>query len=245
MVTGKTGPVLSLTPPKPTGTIPQQSISIRNPTQRMSGFSSDSKYYLHLESWRDTGAGVPHVRLQIVEISANSCVSQGCVATKFGEADAGLGLEVAENQVLQQTQALRQTLQLSSPVAGVSLPIISRSQTTDGDGMTAETVLVQFAINRPPVEIQLRQRGAVSMAKVPTDQASTVKATMQLAVRYLGRQRSLDSLENLREQTLTYSIREVLLGPDRTTFVVLITATRPDFEGYLGSTLVQSFKLAQ
>ncbi len=66
---------------------------------------------------------------------------------------------------------------------------------------------------------------------------------MVLEVDVHGQRRSLDSLNDFRPWVLDYSIREVHLSPDGQHMAILITATRPTFEGTPGTTLVQGLKL--
>lgn len=196
-------------------------------TPRMAGFSPDGNYFIYLESSRDTGAGVPQAALQLVNITSNRCVENGCVATRYSEKEAGIQTADAETALLQQTWKIRQDLNLTPPVAGTDLPILSRSRTADG----SETVTVQPTNASQPLHLHLRQTSAQD------------KAAMQLEVNYNGQQRSLDSLDHFRPNVLSYTIRQVTLSPNGKRVAVLITTTKPTFEGTLGTTLVQSFAL--
>lgn len=195
-------------------------------TPRMAGFSPDSNYFIYLESSRDTGAGVPKSALQLVNVTSNRCVENGCIETRYGEQEAGTKTTDAETALLQQTWKVRQDLNLTPPVAGTDLPILSRSRAADG----SETVTVQPAASQP-LQLHLRQKTAPD------------KAAMQLEVNYNGQQRSLDSLSNFRTNVLGYAVRQVTLSPDGKQVAVLITTIKPTFEGTLGTTLVQGFAL--
>jgi len=203
-------------------------------TQRMAGFSADGNHYLYLESSRDTGAGIPTARLQLVDLAANTCVDQGCIKTHYGEADSGLSQETAEDGLLQKTWKLRQELQLTPPTAGSVLPIVARSRASDG----TETATVRVNDSQT---MQLRLRQKQIRSTMQGGQADKDQAAMQLEVTDNGQRKMLDSLDNYRPWTLEYSIREVRQSPDGKAIAVLITATRPSFEGSLGTTLVQGF----
>ena len=195
-------------------------------TPRMAGFSPDGNYFIYLESSRDTGAGVPKLRLQLVDVASNRCVENGCIETRSGEKDAGTPIADAETALLKQTWKVRQDLNLTPPVTGTEIPILSRSRAADG----SETVTVRLN-NSEPLTLYLQQKRAQD------------KAAMQLAVNHNGQKRSLDSLNNLRDNVLDYSIRQVTLSPDGKRVAILITATKPTFEGTLGTTIVQGFVL--
>lgn len=194
---------------------------------RMAGFSPDSNYFVYLESSRDTGAGVPKSALQLVNVATNRCVENGCIETRYGEKEANNDTTATEADLLKQTWKVRQELNLTPPVAGTELAILSRSRSADG----SETVTVRLNDDSQPLRLQLHQT------------LTPDKAAMQLEAVYNGQQRSLDSLNNFRSNVLDYSIRQVRLSPDGKRIAVLITATKPTFEGTLGTTLVQGFAL--
>jgi predicted secreted protein len=200
-------------------------------TQRMAGFSSDSNYYVYLESSVNTGSGIPKAAIQIVDVSANACIRTGCVETSYRDPDANLSAADAENDLLRRTWSLRQSLLLTPPVAGTRLTVISRSRTANG------TETVNFGDSRQPIRVVLQQRNQ------NVDNPSTSRSAMQLDITYGGTRRSLDSLNNFRNQVVRYSIRDVYVSSDRQSAVILITATKPTFEGTLDTTLVQSFDL--
>jgi predicted secreted protein len=203
----------------------------------LAGFSADGRHFLYLESSRDTGAGIPKSSLQVVNMATNACVKQGCVETRFGEADASTELKAAGSQLLQQTSDLRQALQLAAPIAGTELDIVARSRAADG----SETVQVRIPGRDQPVELRLVQRQVLSAMQGGT--AEQDQAAMQLEIRDRGQTRVLGSLTEYRDWVLNYSIREVHLSPDAKRVAVLVTMTKPTFEGTLGTTLIQGFEL--
>ncbi len=209
-------------------------IATYTPQQAMAGFSSDGQYFMILESWRDTGAGIPHAAMQTVQLSSNTCVAQGCARTRLSESQSNQTTDFAENSLLQQTQDLRQSLQLTSPTPGQVLPIQQRSRTANG----TETVRVQLA-NQQPLTLTLRQQQGVRR----DGDAEIEQAAMQLEVMVNGQRRSLGSLRNLQDWQVAYTIREVRQSPDGKTIAVLITAAERAFEGTLGLTRVQGFSL--
>lgn len=196
-------------------------------TPRMAGFSTDGNYFIYLESSRDTGAGIPKAALQLVNVASNRCVENGCIETRYGEEEAATEIAEAETALLKQTWKVRQDLNLTPPVAGTDLPILSRARAADG----TETVTVKPTDTSPRLQLRLRQTSAQD------------KAAMQLEVNYDGQQRSLDSLSNFRTNIMDYAIRQVTLSPDGKRVAVLITTTKPTFEGTLGTTLIQGFAL--
>ncbi|MBD2465633.1 DUF2259 domain-containing protein [Oscillatoria sp. FACHB-1407] len=195
-------------------------------TRRMAGFSSDSQYYVYLETSRNLGSGIPKAVLQVIDIADSTCVAGGCLETRYGESDSNLSVRDAETDLLQQTWTLRQELGLTPPVAGIPLTIASRSRTADG----TETVNVNLG-DRRSVRLVLQQRAEPS------------RAAFRLEAQYAGQRRSLGSLSRFLNGILRYSIREVYASPDEDSIVVLLTAMRPAFEGTLETTLVQSFEL--
>ncbi|MEX0268440.1 DUF2259 domain-containing protein [Leptolyngbyaceae cyanobacterium UHCC 1019] len=217
-----------------------ESVDFSAPSQRTlpkkAGFSADGRYYLYLESWRDLGAGIPKSALQVVDVAKNACVETGCTETQYGEVDAGLSLDVAEKNVLQQTQTLRQNLQLETPAAGTNLTITQRSRTPDG----TETATVNLGAGKPTMQIRLQQTATVSSmfgGTAPKDQAS-----MQMQVNYGAKTRAI-GLNMPQDWIVGFSIREVILSPNGKNIVVLLTSTQRIFEGTLGKTLVQGFEL--
>lgn len=204
--------------------------------QRSAGFSPDGQYFLNLESWRDQGAGIPHAALQIVNLSENTCVAAGCLRTQFTETQAGQSVESAENDLLQKTQPLRQDLQLTAPVPGELLPVISRSRATDG----TETVTVQMQ-NKQPLSLTLKQKRILST--MAGGQAEKDQAAMQLEVRYAGKTQTLGSLDQMQDWMVDFSIREVRQSSTGDTIAILITGAERAFEGTLGRTIVQGVKL--
>lgn len=215
---------------------PGSKIATFQTQQRSSGFSADSQHFMHLESWRDTGAGIPHAAMQVVNLATNTCVANGCVKTQFNESQASQSLAIAESSLLQQTQSLRQSLQLTSPTPGNPLPEVARSQQQDG----TETVTVRM-IDNQPLRLTLKQRQTVT--PMPEGGGEKEQAAMQLEVNYGGKTRSLGSLDKMQDWTLKFSIREIRQSADGKTIAVLLTAAERTFEGTLGKTMIQGFVL--
>jgi len=205
--------------------------------QRMAGFSTDGNYYMYLEGSRDTGAGVPRLAMQVVDLSANTCVKGGCVSTPQDEAHGKQSLSEAEQELLKRTWILRQDLKLTQPTEGTILSILARSRTPNG----TETVTVR--LNDGSKSLKLRLQQTHSASSISGGSADRDRSAMQIEITYNGQQRSLGSLEDYRDWVLDYSIREVRQSPDGSRIAVLITATKPTFEGNLGTTLVQGFAL--
>ncbi|MBD2020393.1 DUF2259 domain-containing protein [Leptolyngbya sp. FACHB-36] len=210
---------------------PSNPTAPRQPTfrtaERMAGFSADGRHFIYLESSRDTGAGIPKSSLQVVDVSSGACATNGCLETRYREADAERTIADAEADLLKQSWKVRQDLKLTPPVTGTELPLTARSRTPDG----TETVSVRLNDGKL-LQLRLLQKR----------QTADDRAAMQLAVTYDGQQQSIDSLDNFRN-VVDYSIRSVRLSPNGSRIAVLITAAKPTFEGTLGTTIVQGFEL--
>jgi predicted secreted protein len=202
----------------------------------MAGFSTDGRHFLYLESSRDTGAGIPKSRLQVVNVAANACQPEACIATRYGESDANLPTQTAEESLLKQTWQVRQTLQLTPPVSGAELSIVARSRQPNG----TELVTVRLK-DGDSLQLQLQQKRIASIHHGGT--AVRDRAAMQLQVSRGGQSRLIGSLNDFRDDVLDYSIRGVKLSPDGKRVAILLTATTPTFEGTLATTLVQGAEL--
>lgn len=213
------------------------SASIFTPSRRLSGFSADSRHYIYLESYRNSVTDVPTAQIQIVNVATNSCVRNGCVVTDYDRSSANLSNQAAENDLLQQTTRLRQNLRLNQLKVGRVLPIIARTTSP------ANSDIVQVRVNEqsPPLQISLQQRYLPPNS--PGGNITLERASMRLVINYNNRQLTIGNLNNYRDAVRNYSIREVRLSPDGRNVVVLITMTRPTYEGVVRSTLVQSFPL--
>ncbi len=211
---------------------------------RLSGFSADGRHYIHLESSRDTGAGVPTSRLQVVDMTSNRCAPQGCDETRYGEAQAGLSLAQTELELLQKTWALRQSLQLAIPQAGKTLPVLSRSR----DPLGTEIVTVQKAGQAKPMELRLHQlHPAAPGPAAPSgpNEAAVLQdgSVLSLELLHDGQWQQVSVIQRFQQDGLEYSIREVKLSPQGDRLAVLLTVTLTTFEGTLTTTLVQGFQL--
>lgn len=211
-------------------------------TQRMSGFSPDSRHYIHLESSRDTGPEIPKAHLQIVNVRSNACVEDGCLETEYDKDSYSVPLKAAEDDLLKRTLTLRQTLKMTALKTGIRLPVISKAKSPDG----TESVTVR--LNKPgeTLQIFLQQRHIPSIVRGGTDDVD--RAAMRLyAVRYLNNintsKLTVGDINKLRDAVINYSIREVRLSPNGKNIVVLLDMNKTTFDGVLRATLVQSFPL--
>jgi hypothetical protein len=96
-------------------------------SRRLSGFSPDSRYYIYLESSRNSVTDVPTAQVQIVDVATNSCVKNGCLKTDYDHSSSNLSPQAAEDDLLKKTSQLRRDLRLNQLKVGIQLPIISRS----------------------------------------------------------------------------------------------------------------------
>lgn len=213
-----------------------ENLPTQQTTQTLVGFSNDSHHFIYLESWRDTGAGVPHAALQVVNIATNTCIKAGCLQTNYGEEAADLSIQAAENKLLEDTHTLRQTLNLTNPIAGTRLLIVSKSQTQDG----SETVTVQLRDGKV-LQLTLKQTSVISTLGGGT--ADKDRTAMSLTASHQGKVTLISNPEQWHDWTLGFSIRDVHQSPDGKAIVVLLTSEKRAFEGTLGRTVVQSLQL--
>jgi predicted secreted protein len=208
-------------------------------SRRLSGFSTDSRHYIYLESSRNSVTDVPTAQIQIINVPTNSCVRNGCLETEYDNTSSSLSNQAAEDDLLRRTLSLRQTLGLNQLKVGIVLPIISRTISPD----RSETVQVGVNSQTEPLEIRLEQRYTPPTS--PGGSIGVERAAMRLVIKYNNRQLTLGDLNNYREAVKKYSIREVRLSPNRRNVVVLIDMTQPTYEGALQTTFVQSFPISQ
>jgi predicted secreted protein len=202
---------------------------------RLSGFSADGRYYLHLESSRDTGAGIPKSSVQLVEIATSRCVVGGCLATQLGEAQADWSLARTELALLQQVWPLRQAAGLSIAQAGTSLPSLSRSRDPQG----AERWVFRLPGQELPTELRL---WSLEPPKVRSPGFLEEPVEMVLELRHPGQKSGRQTLQ-FPITAQRASIREVRLAPTGDRLVVLLTTSQPTFEGVLSTTVVHGFSL--
>ncbi|HEY9637913.1 MAG TPA: DUF2259 domain-containing protein [Coleofasciculaceae cyanobacterium] len=207
-------------------------------SRRLSGFSPDSRYYIYLESSRNSVTDVPTAQIQIVDVATNSCVNKGCLKTDYDNSSSSLSNQAAENDLLKKTLEIRQTLKLNQLKVGIELPISSHSVKPD----RSEMVQVRLNNKPEPLEIRLEQKYIPSIFS-RQGFGDVERAAMRLVINYNNRKLTLGDLNNYREAVKNYSIREVRLSPNGNNVVVLIDMTQPTYEGVLQTTFVQSFPL--
>lgn len=207
-------------------------------SRRLSGFSPDSRYYIYLESSRNSVTEVPTAQIQIVDVATNSCLSNGCIKTDYDFSASKLSNQAAENDLLKKTSLLRHDLRLTQLKVGTRLPIVFREIKPD----RSETVKALLNNQKEPLQIRLEQKYIPSILS-PRGTSDVERAAMRLVINYNNRQLTLGDLENYREAVKKYAIREVRLSPNGRNVVVLIDMTQPNYEGVLQTTFVQSFPL--
>lgn len=205
--------------------------------RRLSGFSSDSRYYIYLESSKNSVTDVPTAQIQIINLATNSCQANGCLKTESNEISKTT-FRAVEDDLLQKTLSMRQSLNLTNLKEGIRLPMIYRSSKSDG----SETL--QFRVNNPkePLQILLQQR-YISSFLSPRGSSDVDRAAMRLVINYKNRRLTIGDFNNYREAVKRYSIREVRLSPNKRHVIVLIDQTQPAYEGVLLTTFVQSFPI--
>lgn len=105
-------------------------------SKKLSGFSPDSRYYIYLESSRNSVTDVPTAQIQIIDVATNSCVKNGCLKTDYDNSSSNLSTQAAENDLLNKTLELRHTLKLTQLKVGIQLPIISHPTGTERNSPT-------------------------------------------------------------------------------------------------------------
>lgn len=206
-------------------------------SRRLSGFSPDSRYYIYLESSRNSVTEVPTATIQIIDVAKNACVSDGCLATEYARSSSNISNRAAEDDLLGKTLPIRRELKLNQLKVGIPLPINARSISP----AKTETVQVRLENQKRPLQISLQQKYRSSVA--PGGSVTTEQSSMRLLIDYNYRRLTLGDLNNYRDTVKKYSIREVRLSPNGRNVVVLIEQTQATYEGVLQTTLVQSFPL--
>ena len=207
-------------------------------SRRLSGFAIDSRYYIYLESSRNSVTEVPSAQIQIIDVATNSCVRNGCLETEYDRSSSSLSNQAAENDLLRRTLSLRQSVGLTRLKVGIKLPIISRKTKPD----RSETVQVRLPNQKSPLQIRLEQKYIPSILS-PRGSSDINRASMRLVINNNNSQLTIGNLDNYREAVKNYSIREIRLSPNERNVVVLIDMTQPAYEGVLQTTFVQSFPI--
>lgn len=208
-------------------------------SHRLAGFSIDSRHYIYLETARNPVTEVPTAEIQIINVTTNSCVRNGCLKTEYERSAYSLSNQAAEDDLLNRTVTIRQNLGLTRLKVGIQIPVISRTNNPDG----SETVTFRLPNQTDSLKITLEQKIIPSVLSGGSAQVD--KAAMRLLINHNYRRLTLGNLNNYREAVNKYAIREVRLSPDQEYAVVLIDTIQPSEEGMLQTTLVQSFSLAQ
>lgn len=220
-------------------TLAQSEPQILKTQARLAAFSADSKHYIYLESYQQPITEIPKAYLQIFQVDKNVCVPKGCVSTDLGDDFAGKNLKVAEDNLLNQTEELRDELDLSRYLkTGISLPIIS-AKNIDKKGL--DRVIVKLNEKGDNLILFLQQRQIKSI--VQNGRSDISRSSMRLIAFFNYRRLTLGSLYDFKEGVSKFNIREVYLSPDRQKIVVLLNMMRPTAEGEVQTTLVQSFPL--
>jgi len=206
-------------------------------SRRLSGFSTDSRHYIYLESSRNSVTDVPLAQIQIVDVANNACVRNGCLKTDYAQEASTQSNKAAEEELLQRTASIRQSLRLNQLKVGIPLPILSRKTNPD----RSETVQVRVSTQTQPMQILLQQRYLSPIN--PGGEFTVDRASMRLVINYNNSRLTIGDLNNYRDAVQKYSIREVRLSPNRRNIVVLIDMTQPTYEGVLQTTFVQSFPI--
>ena len=207
-------------------------------SRRLSGFSTDSRHYIYLESSRNAVTEVPLANIQILNVATNSCERDGCIKTEYDRSSSNLSNQAAEYDLLQKTLSIRQSFGLNRLKVGTQLPITARKNKPD----KSETIQVRLPNQKEPMQIRLEQKYIPSILS-PRGSSDIERASMRLVINNQSRQLTVGSLDNYREAVQKYSIREVRLSPNGKNVVVLLDMMQPTYEGLLQSTLVQSFPI--
>lgn len=209
--------------------------AVLNTSVRLAGFSPDNLHYIYLESYRDSVTEVPTAHLQIINIPNNSCVRKGCLRTGYDRDAYSLSNQAAENELLQDTLAIRQDLGLNRLKVGIKLPVIDSIRQSD------DIETVTFRLKNQPLQIRLEQRRIPSLLSGGT--SPVARASMRLIINYQNQRLTLGNLNNYRDAVKSYGIREVRLSPNGNNIVVLLDMFQPTHEDIVKTTLVQSFSL--
>ena len=215
--------------------------AIYKTSHQLSGFSTDSRYYIYLESYRNAATDVPKAKLQIINLPRNACIENGCLETEYTdearETAPSLTTKSAENQLLKKTSVIRYNLKLNRPAPGRKLPVLSRKTNADG----SETYTFILNDKKEKLEVLMQQKYIPSVAY--GGNAEVDRAALRLEVTANYRKRTLSTLNNYRENAMKYTLREVRLAPDGRTVAIIMNMMQPNEQGALQTTLVQSSPL--
>lgn len=209
-------------------------------SHRFSGFSTDSRHYIYLESYRNPATDLPKARLQIVNVPGNTCVQNGCIETEYAQGAENLTPKTAENNLLAKTQVIRSRLRLNRLKVGNRLAPLTYRRQADG------SELYTFRLNNrnPQQTLQVLMLQQYQPSVAYGGNADVDRAALQLEVLYNNRRRTLSSLNDFRNYTMKYTLREVRLSPNGKNVVILFNVLRPSEAGAVQTTWVQSFPLS-
>lgn len=203
-------------------------------TQHFSGFSSDNRNYLHLESYREPSTSVPQAQIQIIDIYQNSCVKNGCLHSQNSRDAINQTQKETAESLYQKTWVLRQTHYLNNLRSGTRLPLAARKVNPN----KTETFTFRLP-NRKLITVNVQQNYIPSTLYGGTSDVD--KASLQLEINSNQKTLTLGSLYDYRDAILKYEIREARLAPDGKSIVLLINANKQSVSGIVKTTLVQSF----
>jgi predicted secreted protein len=195
----------------------------------MLGFSSDSQYFVLIESVIEDGSGIPTAKIIIAEVATNKCVRGGCFSTEGSEEDE-------EQQVLskiyKKTWKLRKKLKLTPPRRGYQAkgPLFDKKRKTN-----------YYVYGNQKIYVKLEEKA------VPGPYEFQEKAAVQLTVNAVGKKskvtKVLDSLKNHRQDAQKYELGDLFFSPDKNSIAILVRVFYRGFEGADIRTIVQTAKL--
>jgi predicted secreted protein len=187
----------------------------------MLGFSSDSKFFILVESITEAGSGIARARIMIIDVASNKCVRGGCVSASGSKKNPRTEKAVLR-KVYRKTWKLRRRLRLTPPKLGYK---------TSGPILYEQCKTV-YVYQNQKIHVRMRQN------------IRPKKASVQLEVSIGDTTKTLDSLNNYRNYVQKYNLSRLFLSPNKKSIAILIRIFYREPEGEFEiRTLVQTVKL--
>ncbi|MDM8557257.1 DUF2259 domain-containing protein [Candidatus Parabeggiatoa sp. HSG14] len=196
----------------------------------MLGFSSDSQFFVLIESVIEDGSGIPTAKIIIADIATNECVRSGCFS-KEGSEEEDDELQVL-SKVYQKTWKLRKKLKLTPPRIGYQAkgPLFDKERKTNYYVYDNQKIYVDMQQKTMPGPDEFYEKAAVQLTVSSVSKKDKVKKV-------------LDSLSNYRQGVQKYELGNLYVSPDKKSIAILVRVFYLGFEGADIRTIVQTAKL--
>ncbi len=202
----------------------------------MLGFSANSQSFILVESitedYTDT-VDIASARIMIIDVATNECLHGGCLSVHDTQDDGKSELPKTEEDQLQavysKTWRLRKKRKLTPPKIGY---------TTEGPFFDEDNCKTAYYLFQDqPIWVTLLQN-IVSYRHAP-------KASLQLEVNRENISKTIDSIENYRDNAQRYQLGRLFVSPNQKNMAILIhvSYSNPESKSVDVRTLVQTAKL--